>query len=244
MKEQKTGLNSLRIINNPNIASQPFPVMGAFRVLDNPLDKTNFSLAYSISIDSYPGGNSSIFALECGSIVDNALVLEIYFSYDGSIKILENNGTDFTVTNVGTWNRNTWYDVRVTGEGNDIRYYLNGTLVHTGQLLYNIDEIRFAHDNYSGAAFIDDVNINYDALSVQDNVQNTWTIHPNPVKDILNLKGLTNLESYAVYDISGRKLEEAFHNTKQIDLSHLNTGVYLLQLKTDKGQVTKKFIKN
>ena len=240
----KTGTRSLRIINDPNIPSQPFPVMGAFRVLDNPLDKTNFTLGYSINVDAYPGGNSSIFALECGSIIDEKLVLEFYFSYDGNIQIFENNGTDFTQTNVGTWEKDTWYDVTITGDGEDVYYYLNGELVHTGQLLYNIDEIRFAHDNYSGAAFIDDVIINYDVLSVQDVAPNSWAIYPNPVKDILNLEGLNTVESYVIYDVSGRKLEEADNNTQQINLSHLSNGVYLLQVNTDKGQVSKKFIKN
>src|SRR5690554_2174490 len=218
--------------------------MGAFRVLDSPLDKSNFSLSYSISIDSYPGNNSSVFALECGSIVDEKLVLEIYFSYDGKILILENIDTGFTEIQGGMWDRNTWYDVTVSGNENEVQYFLNGALVHTGQLLYNIDEIRFAHDNYSGAAFIDDVIINYDVLSVQDVAPNSWAIYPNPVKDILNLEGLNTVESYVIYDVSGRKLEEADNNTQQINLSHLSNGVYLLQVNTDKGQVSKKFIKN
>src|SRR5690554_1986794 len=243
-EKAKTGTRSLRIINDPNIPSQPFPVMGAFRVLDNPLDKTNFTLGYSINVDAYPGGNSSVFALECGSIIDEKLVLEFYFSYDGNIQIFENNGTDFTQTNVGTWEKDTWYDVTITGDGEDVYYYLNGELVHTGQLLYNIDEIRFAHDNYSGAAFIDDVNINYGSLSVQEETLNSWAIYPNPVKDILYMERLDQVKSYVIYDVAGRKLEQFHNTTKQINVSHLSNGVYLLQIHTDKGQVSKKFIKN
>jgi len=234
----------LRILNDPNIPAQPFPVMGAFRVLDSPLDKSNFSLSYSISIDSYPGNNSSVFALECGSIVDEKLVLEIYFSYDGKILILENIDTGFTEIQVGMWDRNTWYDVTVSGNENEVQYFLNGALVHTGALLYNIDEIRFAHDNYSGAAFIDDVNINYGSLSVQEETLNSWAIYPNPVKDILYMEGLDQVKSYVIYDVAGRKLEQFHNTTKQINVSHLSNGVYLLQIHTDKGQVSKKFIKN
>ena len=240
----KTGTRSLRILNDPNIPAQPFPVMGAFRVLDSPLDKSNFSLSYSISIDSYPGNNSSVFALECGSIVDEKLVLEIYFSYDGKILILENIDTGFTEIQVGMWDRNTWYDVTVSGNENEVQYFLNGALVHTGALLYNIDEIRFAHDNYSGAAFIDDVNINYGSLSVQEETLNSWAIYPNPVKDILYMEGLDQVKSYVIYDVAGRKLEQFHNTTKQINVSHLSNGVYLLQIHTDKGQVSKKFIKN
>lgn len=241
----KNGERSLRIINDPSIQSQPFPVMGAFRVLDAPLDKSDFSLTYSINMENPPGNSSSVFALECGSIVDEALVLEIYFFYDGKIQILENNGVDFTVTEVGTWVNDTWYDVTVSGDENEVRYFLDGELVHTGALLYNIDELRFAHDNYSGAAFFDDISIEYETLNVQDVASNSWAIYPNPAKDILNLTGLDHVKSFAIFDVSGRMLDQRIHvSTQQIDISHLNTGVYLLRINTDKGQVSKRFTKN
>lgn len=240
----KTGEQSLRIINDPNIMGQPFPVMGAFRVLDTPLDKSNFSVDYSINIDSFPGNNSSTFALECGSIADERLVLELYFNYDGRILTLENNGVDFTVTEIGNWVRNTWYDVSISGDENGVRYYINDELVHTGALIYNIDELRFVHDNYSGAAYFDDINIVYDALGVQDATLNSWTLYPNPVKDVLHLEGLDNVKGFAIFDVTGKKLIQNTNSIQQIDVSHLNKGVYLLQVNTDKGQVSKKFIKN
>ncbi len=240
----KTGARSLRIINDPNIMAQPFPVMGAFYLLDNPLDKSNFTLSYSISIDSFPGGNSSIFALECGSNIDEKLVLEIYFSYDGIIKILENNDLDFTETVVGNWERNTWYDVQIVGNEDVVEYYLNGDLVHTGALLYNIDEIRFAHDNYAGAAFIDDVNISYETLAVKDITLNSWSIYPNPVKDVINVQGLDNVKSLVIFDAVGKKVGQYNNVSNQINVSNLNKGVYVLQINTDKGKISKKFIKN
>lgn len=244
-ERSKTGERSLRIINEPNIPNQPFPILGAFYNLDNPLDISDFSIGYSISIDSAPGFSSSTFALACGSNADEKLVLEIYFVYDGRILILENNmeGTDLTETNIGTWERDVWYDLRITGDGEEVHYYLNEELVHTGELLYNIDELRFVNDNYSGSAYFDDISIAYETLNVQDLTINPWSIYPNPVKNILNLEGLDNVESYAIFDLTGRKLEQYNNSFKQIDVSHLNNGIYLLQINTDKGQVSKKFIK-
>lgn len=218
--------------------------MGAIRLLDTPLDKSNFTLRYSINIDINPGNNSSVFALACGSNVDEMLVLEIYFFYNGKILIIENDGEEFITKEVGIWEKDIWYDVTITGDENEVRYYLNNELIHTGALAYNIDELRFAHDNLSGAAYIDDVSINHETLSVQDITLNPWTIYPNPASDVLNLEGLENVESYAIYDMTGRKLAQPNNSSKQIDVSHLNNGVYLLQINTDKGQVSKKFIKN
>lgn len=239
----KVGDRSLKITQDPIASSQPFPVMGAFRTLDTPLDKSNFSIGYSINVESPPGGNSSIFALECGSIVDEMLVLEIYFSYDGKILILENADTEFIVTEIGNWVQGVWYDILVSGNEEGVSYFLNGELQYTGALLYNIDELRFAHDNYSGSAFIDDVSIDHVSVQVREITENSWQIYPNPVEDVLFLEGLADVESYAIYDITGKNLSRLNNNTKQIDVSHLTNGVYFLQINTQKGQVTKKFVK-
>lgn len=239
----KIGERSLKINHDPQASSQPLPIMGAFHSLDTPLDRTNFSMSYSINVANPPGANSSIFALECGSIVDEKLVLEIYFSYDGRILILENAGDEFIVTEIGNWQEDTWYDIAISGEGEVVSYYLNGELKHEGALLYNIDDLRFAHDNFSGSAFFDDISINYAPLGVQDVSATSWNIYPNPVESVLNLSGLEEANSLTIFDISGKKLEQFNEFTNQIDLSHLQNGIYLLQLDTQNGPVTKKFIK-
>uniref|UniRef100_UPI0040497753 T9SS type A sorting domain-containing protein n=1 Tax=Flavobacterium sp. TaxID=239 RepID=UPI0040497753 len=54
-----------------------------------------------------------------------------------------------------------------------------------------------------------------------------------------------SFKNYSVLDINGRVLvsqSKAIQNN-QINLSGLTTGIYILQLETDKGLVTKKIIK-
>lgn len=239
----KTGERSLKITYDPQASSQPFPIMGAFYTLDTPLDRTDFSIRYSINVENPPGGNSSIFALECGSIVDEKLVLEIYFSYDGKILVLENAGTEFIVTQIGTWQEDTWYDVAISGNGEEVSYFLNGELKYVGALLYNIDDLRFAHDNFSGSAFFDDISLNYFTLGENDVNSLTWGLYPNPVEDYLNHDGLQDGESFAIFDITGKKVMESNIFTNQISVKTLPSGIYILSINGVSGHVSKKFIK-
>lgn len=239
----KVGDRSLKISHEPAAGSQPFPIVGAFRNIDTPLDRTNFSISYSANMENAPGGNSSIFALECGSRADEKLVLEVYFSYDGRILILENADTEFIVTEIGNWQEDTWYDISISGTPEGIEYSLNGELKYTGALLYDIDELRFAHDNFSGSAYFDDIRVDHTMLQVDDVYANNFTIYPNPAQDFLNLQGVDTVESYTILDMTGKQLGESNANINQIDVSNLSNGVYWLQLQTQNGTVSKKFIK-
>jgi len=50
------------------------------------------------------------------------------------------------------------------------------------------------------------------------------------------------IHQLTVFDITGRKVAESAQNA--INVNFLSTGVYILQVVTDKGLVSKKFIKN
>lgn len=77
---------------------------------------------------------------------------------------------------------------------------------------------------------------------------NLVSIYPNPTSDIMeisiNLSNLTVLNA-AIYDMYGKVINHIsiYENLTQISVNHLSSGVYFLQINTDKGIVTKKFIK-
>lgn len=67
-------------------------------------------------------------------------------------------------------------------------------------------------------------------------------IYPNPAIDHIAISaGESRLESVAVFNQLG---QQVLQTTKQeIDISHLPVGVYILQIKTDKGATAKKVVK-
>ena len=62
-------------------------------------------------------------------------------------------------------------------------------------------------------------------------------IYPNPVKDVLTIEG--NYTSVDVFDMFG-KLVLSSEYTKNINVSTLANGIYMLNITTEKGIQTQK----
>lgn len=58
---------------------------------------------------------------------------------------------------------------------------------------------------------------------------NSIVVYPNPTQDILHITGITP-QTLRVFDLQGRLL--IIDNSTQVNVSHLNTGTYLLQVGT------------
>lgn len=81
-------------------------------------------------------------------------------------------------------------------------------------------------------------------LSINDfNNNNSIAIYPNPTSHILNIKPLASivLKSTIIYSTIGQKIYET--QDKNIDVSMFSPGIYFLELNTNKGRFTSKFIK-
>lgn len=82
------------------------------------------------------------------------------------------------------------------------------------------------------------------ALATNDfEISNSVKIYPNPAKDILNITTIDNSEivSAKIYDLQGKLVLET--TTSSIDTNNLTSGLYFVNIVTEKGQSTKKFIK-
>lgn len=75
-------------------------------------------------------------------------------------------------------------------------------------------------------------------------LENQISIYPNPVKDIVNIDNPNNLifNSIVVHNILGEKIEIYTTSFESLDLRYLNSGMYFLELNTEKGNITKKII--
>ena len=85
----------------------------------------------------------------------------------------------------------------------------------------------------------------FSALSVDDYNLDNIRIYPNPASG--NTLTIDTLEevTISVFDILGKQvLTDAVSSTNnQIDISDLNSGIYMIRLQTENGSATKKFIK-
>ena len=83
-----------------------------------------------------------------------------------------------------------------------------------------------------------------DLLSSEDNLLSSVSIYPNPANDILNLKTSSSVEVIQVtlFDILGKNSGVLFNNNS-LNISNLASGVYLLNIQTTAGVITKKIVK-
>jgi len=81
-------------------------------------------------------------------------------------------------------------------------------------------------------------------LSVASNNFNYFSIYPNPVSDILHVKGtIQNTKTVTIYSLSGQKINSNMAGGK-IDVSEMRTGLYFIEITLESGEKqVQKFIK-
>ena len=84
-------------------------------------------------------------------------------------------------------------------------------------------------------------NLNVENYDLNDNI----TVYPNPTQDLLKVKVSTSLkvEQADIFNFQGQKLLSLRKNLKSINLENLSSGIYILQLKTNKGNLNLQLIK-
>ncbi len=122
----------------------------------------------------------------------------------------------------------------------------------------NVNEMRILHNDvpsWEGAAVvatldIDNIMAESQALSTEDFTINTsYKVVPNPANDFITVYSNTNLVDaieYQIIDLTGRIVKKGLSKlNEKIDVEHLTSGNYLIQINTENGiHISKKLIKN
>lgn len=84
-----------------------------------------------------------------------------------------------------------------------------------------------------------------EAIGIDEASDNIFNIYPNPVSNSLNIQNDNpHKTEYFIYDLGGRLLQDgSFLKSKIIDLKNLEEGVYIIQLQSQQGFVSRKFVK-
>jgi len=127
---------------------------------------------------------------------------------------------------------------------------IKDTMVFFTKVANRINKIKFTEyfDNRSNRQVIVFNKTSYDALSTNNvfTKNNNITVYPNPASDKLNIEfdETTKNVSFSIADLSGKTIiSSTLINSSLIDISGLNIGMYLLNIGTDNGTKTVKFIK-
>jgi endonuclease I len=85
----------------------------------------------------------------------------------------------------------------------------------------------------------------WDSLSIYDNALQSITLFPNPVKEDFVYFSTTQNLDIIIYSILGNQvlMERVTPEKDYINVSNLNSGIYLIKINTDRGSISKKLIK-
>lgn len=239
------GMNSLKIVKENTYGTQSIPIIGAFDNLPVLLPYNSFTVSFDISMSQL---NGSIFSFQGVSSADEKYIVRLDFDNSGAIKVLKTlSGSPVMETALGTWQPNSWYHITVVGTAADVKYYVNGALVYSGIAVESIDinQLRFVHDNADGTAYIDNVKVyNQAILSVANNSvnKNTVAVYPNPASDFIKISASARIEGIEIYEAAGKKVQSRLENDT-IDVRNLPAGTYLINIRTENGNFSEKFIK-
>jgi len=82
-------------------------------------------------------------------------------------------------------------------------------------------------------------------LGIEENLISIINVYPNPVKERLYILNTENIkiEKITIYDILGKVVLIEKNSFNKLNLSDLNSGILLVKIKTERGTITKKIIK-
>ena len=237
-EQASDGIQSLKISVDEAENFGWFPIYGAAKLFDTTFNYQNTTVEFDIFITELDG---STFEFGTFGIVetDEFMPISIYsFNYTGNLEVVKNEDYDYENTNF-TWQANRWYKLKTITSENEIKFYIDGALIHTlpNFAKTNIAGVNFVHDNFGGSAYIDNLKINDEVLAVNDATKGNIKLYPNPVKDILklNLPNGEKISTIEVYNTLGQKVSD-FGNVEEINLKQLKAGVYIINMKNNKGK--------
>ena len=128
------------------------------------------------------------------------------------------------------------HSVAVNTTGADIR--LGTSLAaNFGNSNFWIDDLKI----YSGVL----TSTQIATLSSSDFNTNNLNIamYPNPSNELVNIDLESQIKSIEIYSLQGQKVITA--TSKQVNVSHLSNGVYMVRVEDENGAIaTKKLVKN
>ena len=239
------GSNALKIAVDVDEDFGWFPIYGAAKILDQGFNYKNTTIEFDAYISELDGSTFEFGTY--GADNDEFVPISTFsFNYTGNLEVVSSIDYDYEATEF-TWQADKWYKLKAEISENQIKYYIDGTLVYTGTNFSktNVLGIIFLHDNISGFAYIDNIKINDEVMSVNDVKKDNIKLYPNPVKDVLKIDIPNNetITNICIYNVAGQKVK-TFSLPKEINVESLPKGNYIIEITTDKDKkYTSKFIK-
>lgn len=121
-------------------------------------------------------------------------------------------------------------------------YFGNSQSNNVADKLYGkVDEFRLFRDTLNQANITALYQYGNQTVGLDEHLTVEASIFPNPTGSLLNIKTLNTVETVLIYNIVGALVQTENKNTFSVE--NLPAGIYILQIKTAKGNSVARFIK-
>ena len=152
----------------------------------------------------------------------------------GDLAVRVNDGTGWTTIWLLDGNQgNQWNEAMVSLEA------------YAGQTIQLRMDSNTGYGERSDAAF-DNVRISSEPLSVDDIALSSISVFPNPARDVLKIVSpSTPITQIVIYDLQGRVVSQINSTLtyQELNVSDLKSALYLVEVVTNSGKVTERFVK-
>ena len=176
----------------------------------------NYNVAIKIDKTLWTWGQNTEGQLGDNTIVNKKSPIQVGIDTNWGESLAAGNGATFGIKSDGTlWAWGSNYTQQL-GDGTTFNKY-TPTLISCTSL--GLEKIPVNNDSFS--------------------------IYPNPVNDILHIQNTTNkvIDGIVITDLSGKKVLEQKGDNKQMNVQQLQQGMYLLQVFSEGKSSQSKFIK-
>lgn len=169
--------------------------------------------------------------------IDVSNYTSLSLSFDYIMQIYQNFGN----MKVEVWNGTTWIqllykdiDVNLTNVSFDVLAYKNASF-----------KVRFTYNDEGGWGWglgIDNFNLS-GTLSNESFVVQNNKVFPNPVKDFLTIDVQEPIEKVSILDVSGKIIAQPNTISNTVDVSNLQSGIYLVNYTANHKNYVSKIVK-
>ncbi|MFP9113313.1 T9SS type A sorting domain-containing protein [Flavobacterium sp. RHBU_3] len=226
---------------------------GGYLYFNNPY--TNYSISMDVLTDaiSSSGTGFQISGLNyASSVYTTASTLYFYYASGGIYVFYGDGDSDYQL--IGSVDAEVWTNIKVeyNVDNNEIYYYVNEELVFTSAFYEGVpvavNLVQFLADDGDTSWYIDNVVVAEATAAVAVNTKPAFSVYPNPATDVVNVSaGNATINAVSFTDINGRVVKTqqmSATTTAQVSIADLATGVYVMNITSDSGTISKKVIKN
>jgi hypothetical protein len=149
-----------------------------------------------------------------------------------------------------TYPENFWFQIthEIDLDTDTVVMAIDGTEIYNGDFYTsggNLGGVDFFSIDANNQYYLDDVVFESATSGVEDFAAGSFSVYPNPVKDVLNISTKTAVDNVTVYDVLGKVVltQQPGVISPKVDMSGLASGAYMVQVTIGNATKTVKVLK-